>query len=595
MGHHGQRKHKKKLETLIAETKNKNAVREGILVLPEAGEDHTPPRSIHIDADAHQNTGPDLLLHVHRHVQSFNVRQVQTASKAVVVKTVIHVVHENGSTVGTFTVETLPATVSNSEIGIVTIPAESDSPITVSALPSATSASHTASVSIPATESPSLSEPVTLPSASETAPSIPVSQSPPPAASDHQTSGIITSPADVILIPSVTPETPVVTLLTPSSLNLYPVIPTSASETSIIPPISSSDIVSLVTSIVPSIASSIPPSISTSSSPLVSTPSSILLSTATTTSSSTTSSTSTSTSSVKSSVTSSTSTTLFFGGGGGAPTENSGPAPTNLFDNQGQTSKTDGLSPPRVIGAVVGSVSGFVLILLIILFTIRSRKRKSSQTRALSEGAGSTMPAEYPPRPGFSSSARSSAIIANFFAPARALSRWRDSDQSLRTEEFVPAQRGFEKLGGRKLKSVLETGGDGYDNEFGVSEKVYESGALTKDIGVGVASASYDPPLNKEIGQSRTIPSPPLGRPASQESDSSEKVLFRPSPARAITTESSVSGTDVPTTARTGMMTRMMSPQPPPRSSMRAFSGDAIGRSHASADGSCTSRFTEGI
>ncbi|KMU79733.1 hypothetical protein CISG_02151 [Coccidioides immitis RMSCC 3703] len=591
MGHHWGRRHKSKHGALFAANSKKQdadeaAVRGGALVLPEPGEDDTPPRSVHADGDSHHSTDPAHVaeqLHgrLTKHVYA---RQVQSASDSVLVKTVIHLVRQNGATIGTYTLATLPATVSNSELGVITIPSETNSPIIVPSLSEETPASQTAPATVSATGIPSLSEVPTLSSVVDSA-SIPPASQPQPPTSDPASSAIITQPTNIHLAPSSPPSAvPILSSPPPVSSDVYPDTFSSASSTLIVPSLSDSETVTIS----PSIQTTIP-SISADSTSFVFTNS-----TSTPTTITSTSSFSTATSS---STYSKTSTVLHVGGGGIFPTDNGGSGPTDSF-TENQDSDSENLSPPRIIGAVVGSVSGFVLILLIILFAIRSRKRKSSQIRALSDTSDRDLMVGRGPtaRSDFHISPRSSVIIANFFAPARALSRWRNSGQLIRSEEFTPAQRGFEKLGGRKLKSVLETGGDGYDNEFGVSEKVYESGALAKELGrVGVASPSYNPQTDKETGQSRSIPSPPLGRPASRDSDTSEQVLFRPSPARAVTTESSISRVSLPTSARTGITTQTSQPHPPPRSPLRTFSSDAVGRSHHSADGSRASRFTEGI
>ncbi|WEW55238.1 hypothetical protein PRK78_000667 [Emydomyces testavorans] len=581
MGYHGKRKHKRKHAVLFTnKTKqqedNEGARRGGAPVLLETEKRRGLPTRIWVEPNIHQSTDRSHadLLHGH-HSTSLHARQVPSASKAVVVKTVVHVVLENGSTVGTFTVGTLPATVSNSQLGVITIPAESNSPIVVSSLPKST-ASQTASVSVSATGISSSISAITSTSL-ETRSSLPVSQ-PSPTSSGYQGSPTNTAPSDVILVPSITSTVPVTTSSSPSALSTFTITPSPVTSTSNVLSLLSSEVVSSISSNLSNISS-------TSSRS-----SSSVWTTASTTSSSTTS-----TSFTSSSAFSKSSSEVYLGGDGGITTGNGGPVPTSSTVTQAQGPVKPGLSSPQLIGVIVGSVSGFLFLIWVIAIAIRLRRQKSSQARALPEGPDQPSMAVRSAPGGSNMSPRSSLLTANLFAPARAFSRWRNSGQSFRAEEVAPTQRGFEKLGGRKLKPVLETGGDGYDDKFGASEKVYESGAIAKELETGAASASYAQPTDKETGRSRAIPSPPLGRPASQESDTSEKVLFRPSPARAITTESCVPGTSLRTSARAGIVPSMPWPPRPSYSSMRALSTDAIGRSHSSADGSRNSRFTEGV
>ncbi|KAI1910733.1 hypothetical protein LOZ39_005818 [Ophidiomyces ophidiicola] len=550
MGHHGGRA-RALLRELQAKDQNNNAGRGKYAAPRDAEREHAPPPTI-------QAAGHLLRAHYKGVIVA---RQAEpSSSTAVVVKTIVHVVLTNGSIVGRFTVATLPAVVSNSLLGVITIPADAKSPIIVPSLPKSSGASPTHPASVSQTQQAPSQSPVPsgTPWPGET--KIPIPQPLPVSlnSSVHKLSSNI----------SQAPPSTSTSSVLPSSSS----IPASSTLTS-----SSAKFTSSILSLLTHETS---PSFSEFSSNLT-TISSFL--------NSTTRSTTTSSSKLSSSTSSETSTEVNIGGDGRAPTDQAESLPTTPLNGPSRDAGEAGISKPQIIGAAVGSVSGVVLILLILLLAIHFRKRKSSQTRALSEAPQSSAPAVSGGNNDMSP--RSSFLAANFFAPARALSRWRNSGQAIRQEEVAPAQRGFEKLGGRKLKSVLETGGDGYDNEFGASDKAYESGSLAKETAAGPSIPRIQQP-EKEIGQSRVIPSPPLGRPVSQQSDTSEEILFRPSPARAITTESALSGTGLHPDARTSVMPHLSNP-PPPRSPVRPRSGDALGRSYPHADSSRASRFTE--
>lgn len=582
---------------------NEIAPRNGVITFPEAEKNGKASLSTRAEP---RGVDHQVQLRGER-MNILHARQTQspTPSPSVVYKTVVHVVYANGSTIGKFTVSTLPATVSNTELGVVTIPEETDSQIIVSPSTRASSepltlsgtistswfASYSTDLSLSASEtgaisieSPTVSAPFESLSTvfgSET--SLLVSQ-PPPASSEPLQSATVTPPSGNNLIPALTSAFLADTSSSPYSLDPLqpsnlPVVTSSIPDLLSSTGILSSPLIIASTSSSTSVPfSSIPTS--TSKTSIFSTASSLHSS----------SRTSSATSTISSSSSTSTPTEFIFGGGGGAPTANGLPLPTQHLEG-GNGDSDDNLSPPQIIGAIVGSVSGFVLFFLIALFALRARKRKPTQARALPESPMGVGTGDHQMSP------RTSVIAASLFAPARAIGRWRKTGQTIRSEEIAPTQRGFEKLGGRKLRPALETGGDGYDDEFVLSEKVFESGSLVKEAGVGVATSSYTHGVDKETGEPSTFSSsPPFDRPLSQKSYGSEKVLFRPSPARAITTASSVSVSSVPASARSGMLSQMPPPPRPPRSPMaRAFSNDGIGRSHASMDGSRTSRFTEGL
>lgn len=257
------------------------------------------------------------------------------------------------------------------------------------------------------------------------------------------------------------------------------------------------------------------------------------------------------------------------------------------------------------------------MLIILIFFLLRLRKRKSSP-QALASGTAADAAATGGGGEGGSVGSTDTGTgpgpgpeTATAAGATRLFDRWRRSSQSFGSPKPPPAsdERGFQKVSGRKIQSVLETGGDGYDDPFG-DDKAYpgpgggRSAALaTGAAAAGAAAAGRQTSKTKHPAEStQHIPSPPLGRPGSQESGGSEEVVVRPSPARTPVESSTALHSGAGVSATTGRIPPTSPPTEPlpPVPSLRASriggsSGDGVGRSHPSASSSRTSRFTEGI
>ncbi|KAK2743663.1 hypothetical protein FQN57_004772 [Myotisia sp. PD_48] len=608
--------------------------------------------------DALQIFNPELKP-IHPRQEPSNPRQ---NLRPTVVMTVVQIVLPNGSTIASFVVPTLPATVSNSHLGVVTIPVDSASPVVISSIPIAAETGSptssptqsnpsntipTAAETVSPTSSPSQSNPSnTIPTAAET-----VSPTSPPASSpsntvpvtssqDRTSSGRTSTPISSPSIPA--PSSVPASIPAPSQ---EPVPPTSGNLIVSTPPETSTEAGSFQSSSATEAPALIPPPLSSSSLPSTASSASdnlIPSSTAvnsnsrpdvtsnsstnsstisrtnsnspiitSTTAYSTTSTSSSSTSSRSSLETVTLSSTSGFvpggGAGGGNPTDGSNPKPTTT-DSAASGENGPSVSVPKLVGGIVGGVAGIVLVIMLIMLILRFRKRKPIRERNITSGLTTV---------GIPSATTSTMIVSDrsngantgnrlssaIFGVGRAIDRWRDSG-SLRAEEIAPTQRGFQKLGGRKITSVLESGGDGYDDRWGESyERRPEmtSSPLSKEVGTGsLAAGAYFSrgPLHKEagMGDSRDAPSPPFDRPESAESVYSERIVIRPSPARTpvATSAESFPNVTISPPGRTGMFAPFEHSRPAPPIHTRS-GRDGIGRSLASADTSRTSRFTEGI
>ena len=521
-----------------------------------------PPPSVPGQEEPNPETNPDPNPQPSPESPESDPTVIEPKPETTVVATIIHIVLSGGSsTIAEFTVPTLPAVVSNTALGVITIPAQTDSPITI---PS--QHNHAAEP----TDNPALPPPVPVAPIStgvapepSTVPAVigatqalsseePSESSEPSATVEEVATSTSTSTTDTDTDTEIETETETAADDdTSTSLSSDQSVTTSTSQTDI-----------NVT-------------LSTTSNP----------------------SASTSTGSDFSSGTDSENTVLV-----GAPA----PAPTSTdsSDTEASSSSDGGFTTPKLAGAVVGSIAGLILVLLLILFLIRRRKRHVREIKGtiLSDGPGEITirsPSPAPPRPPrpMTQSLGSTPFAAGLF------NRWTQSTQSDTTVETSPSERGFQNLGGRKIPSVLYSGGDGYgggfDKETGGGGGGYEaeSSVFHKETSGFVAGAT----INRPGAHRRPDPSQhgvPLEHSESMESDTSEVAVMRPGPARMATTARNV------VNSQTGYSTPTISAQsshhgePMPPTLLARPGMDAVGRSLHSFDGSRGSRgsrFKEGV
>lgn len=431
--------------------------------------------------------------------------------------------------------------------------------------------------------------------------------------SDSSTGASTTSPAATTstAVPSST-KTPVDT----TSSDLTSTTVTSESSTSSVPaptttPVSSST--DTLTSSKPlptseTTQSSAIPTTTTTTTPASTTLSSTETSTSDSSTTTTTSLSTTETPSITSTTTidiTSTTTTYFGGGGwngaggGGSWTGTATGTATTGMDQTpyatttaaaGSGSSLDSETKGKIAGGVVGGVAGIVMLIVLALLLFKRRKAAFQQPRGLpsNEGTGAAAGHESAPRSAEMASRRSSndpLFTASYFAPAF-VKRWRQSNHTTRTDSTLSSssERGFQKIAGRKIPSVLQSGGDGYGGApFGeTSPTVSEPSSIFPS----------SPPVQPRTSLSQPPPTHPYGIPldASYTREAEESVIFRPSPARTpIAGSSNVSLSNEPNVSHViPQPSSALPPSIPPRP-------DLLGRSHPSFDGSRGSRFTESI
>ncbi|KAL9640580.1 MAG: hypothetical protein Q9164_000187 [Protoblastenia rupestris] len=316
----------------------------------------------------------------------------------------------------------------------------------------------------------------------------------------------------------------------------------------------------------------------------------------------------------------------------GTPTSGGNPAAST---SAGSGSGGGNDAPPTrvLVGGIVGGLAGVVLILIALLFLLRWRRDKAGQRRNISppvpqtEGAGSAALGGS----GTMTQRSSSVPIASagFFGRLRP-----SSAQTVATTDTAPSERGFQKISGRKLPSVLHSGGDGYGNAPAVSSAGSSSSPPAKPIAPGqgpfagltpalrpstphsLSGSSFyrdsqgfyggvvpaDPSSDltdqstSPTSSSPTFPAPPsagvasagAGHPPGTPSPGIPNI--RPGPARQPVINQ---GGVVP--MRTPSRPQQPRPRPEPPIAENPFENprDGLGRSHPSQDGSRHSRFRE--
>ncbi|KLU90086.1 hypothetical protein MAPG_09051 [Magnaporthiopsis poae ATCC 64411] len=312
-----------------------------------------------------------------------------------------------------------------------------------------------------------------------------------------------------------------------------------------------------------------------------STQTSISFTTSESSSTSSTSFSSSSTSSSETTISSSTTTSETNGllGPGGGPAAPTAPvaAPAPASDSPTST--------PAIVGGVVGSICSVALLIFAVVFLLRWRKQQLQEAhKRLGEGD----PA--PPGSAGGFSTRMSQRGTPFAVPsalaalsgAGAATKQITSPQSTGGDGET-SERGFYRVSGRKLPSVLQHGGDGYTNPH-ASVMSDESEIMYRDSqaffsGVGGTRLAVGSPMRPESGIAVMNPGPARTPVPGQSPHLEASPTMSPPPAMASN----------PATPRDSLVPQPLRPTPPPPRL------DAIGRSRPSMDGSrvSSSRFSE--
>ncbi|KXH69226.1 hypothetical protein CSAL01_09919 [Colletotrichum salicis] len=479
------------------------------------------------------------------------------AAPRIVVQTVslIQIVDATGSPIQVQTIFPTAATVDASS----TTSAALD--LSIAAVPSSTSSTETTSSSLSSstTNDSVLSTPAPTTSSS----------------TDSSTSQDISLTSDPLSTPAPSEAAPSLypTLSGQSNSTISFLTSTNSSSTSVSTTTSlSSQLSSGTTSVTDSILSSISSttwgsnsgSIATSTSASTSTSGSSRLSTSTFTTSASQSPSSDATASADG-------TAGGIGGGGGAAGTAAPTSTSTSDDSSGSGSPTP---TGTVVGSVVGSLAGTAFLVVLVFLALRWRKRSGGRFRLSEASAGKRgilTGSSGPPggnsggmvQRSLSFDPTTAAVGAGAGAGAMAAAHKPSSRRA--SEPSETGERGFVRVAGRKLPSVLQSGGDGYtDPRDGTSAAVNDD----ESVYFRNSQAFFDP-----NGQTTRLA---LGSPMRPVSG---VVVFKESPARTPVTESA----PFPPPAASPQSDPPFVPlQPPGR--------DPIGRTLPSQDGSRDSR-----
>ncbi|KAM0278653.1 hypothetical protein ACHAQH_005040 [Verticillium albo-atrum] len=254
------------------------------------------------------------------------------------------------------------------------------------------------------------------------------------------------------------------------------------------------------------------------------------------------------------------------GTAGAGPIGDSSPSATAAVDQDGDGSPVE---TGMVVGSVVGSIAGAAILIFLVLFALKMRKRQQgrvmlgdnhgSNTRGMLTDAGG------PSGGNGGTSAMVQRSLGFGSAALAGIGAKRASRQASEQPEAA-GERGFYRVSGRKLPPVLQAGGDGYtdprESVISNDESVYYRQSTT----------FFDDPASGS-----TAPRLALGSPMRPVSG---VPIMRSGPARTPVQESNPFADPAPASHLA---------VPPTR--------DAVGRSLTSQDGSraSVSRFTEEI
>ena len=277
------------------------------------------------------------------------------------------------------------------------------------------------------------------------------------------------------------------------------------------------------------------------------------------------------------------------GGVGAAPTATGADASSPSTTETGAASP--GISPTTqtAIGGAFGGLAAIALVCAVILFLIRRRK---SRLRALPLQLSDSATRDAP-----GTSQSGAGMVENSVVPwGSRFKKFRPySTQTTTTTDTSPSEKGFQKISGRKIESVLISHGDGYggrgpgDGNMSGNSFYRDSMGTTFGGPGSVNSSMFVGPASKRESEYHELPATgPSRGPSGRHNPDNEIITVRPGPARTPVHSPggpyNMSGYTTPPAAPA-------TPRDSPSSYLRR--PDPVGRSHASADYSRGSKFSE--
>lgn len=182
------------------------------------------------------------------------------------------------------------------------------------------------------------------------------------------------------------------------------------------------------------------------------------------------------------------------GAGGNSNSGNTAPTTPPSSSSNGGSSGSGAPPTQDLVGGIVGGVAGLAMIFVILLLLFRWRRGKLGNRRTISPPISQTIgPGGVPPSGSMTQRSSTAPIAAaGFFRSLRPA-----SSQTVTTADTAPSERGFQKISGRKLPSVLASGGDGWGDPPTAGPSAGPTGAaagLGMAAGVAKGRSPFDDP-----------------------------------------------------------------------------------------------------
>ena len=242
-----------------------------------------------------------------------------------------------------------------------------------------------------------------------------------------------------------------------------------------------------------------------------------------------------------------------------------GSEPTAASNSKSSEDGPGDLSPQQkqIVGGVVGSIAGVAFLLLLVLMAVKYKKRRNEVQELIGDQGAGSRAITGPPSAGGDGGSGAAAPMAershmNPFSIPAAVIGLAGKKSNPPSPAAGTGERGFVRVSGRKLPSVLQHGGDGYSDPRGSvmsGDSDYYRGSQAFDPSTGPHHLALGAPMRPVSG----VP------------------VMRSGPGRTAVTEQNP----------------FADPVSPPTSPPR----DPLGRTFASQDGSrgSGSRFQENI
>jgi hypothetical protein len=214
------------------------------------------------------------------------------------------------------------------------------------------------------------------------------------------------------------------------------------------------------------------------------------------------------------------------------PTAANSPPSSSTIDGASGGSSSPKVGPPTttVVAGVVGGVAGLAVVVFLAMLLLRWKRRQGSGLRLLNDGNRSqSFTAGNRPGPGGPSGHSVAERLLPFAVPASLAAL--TGHKRLHTPPSAPSEpsdspeRSFYRVSGKKLTSVLESGGDGYSEP----QKRHESVQSMR------STSSYYRDSHGWYGDPANLPRLQLGSPIPRPDDGFP--IMRAGPARTPVTE----------------------------------------------------------